>query len=362
MKLKAALEKRVGGKSGVRNAVLSVEAPGIDVTWSAGIADARTGTEMKSDTPFLSASVGKLFITATVLSLAAEGKLSLDDPLSRWLSPDVYDGLPVIGGNEALGRVTVRQLLAHRSGLPDYYEPTKNGPKSVLEEMVEDPDRVWATSDLLAAARRHPRAGAPGERFLYTDANYDLLGLITAAAAGRPFHEEVRARVIEPLGLVRTWYHKFEPVPEGVPEWADVFHGDLNLARTAALSMDEAGGGLATTAGDLRRFMRGLVDGRPVPFEAFQTEWTKNAFARGIDYAYGMWRIRPSGFFFLLGMLPDMYGVSGSTGSYAYYVPKHDVVVTGTFDTTTYREKHVEFLLRVVLPVLVRIEWPGTPQ
>ena len=78
----------------------------------------------------------------------------------------------------------------------------------------------------------------------------------------------------------------------------------------------------------------------------------------GIDYAYAMWRIRPGGIFFLLSPLPEMYGASGSTGSFAYYVPSYDVMVSGTLNTTAHRERHVEFLLREVSIALVRIDWP----
>ncbi len=123
---------------------------------------------------------------------------------------------------------------------------------------------------------------------------------------------------------------------------------DANLARTPALSLDWAGGGLATTTGDLRTFLRGLVAGEPVSLDAFQLEWTDDALSRGIDYAYGLWRIRPAGILFLLRGYPDLYGVSGSTGTYLYYVPAYDAVIAGAFNQTGYQENHVRFLLQAL--------------
>jgi CubicO group peptidase (beta-lactamase class C family) len=89
--------------------------------------------------------------------------------------------------------------------------------------------------------------------------------------------------------------------------------------------------------------------------DAFQQEWTENALARGIDYAYSLWRIRPAGIIFLLRGYPDLYGVSGSTGSFLYYVPDHDAVIAGSFNQTDYVQGHVRFLIQV-LALLGRVE------
>jgi hypothetical protein len=101
--------------------------------------------------------------------------------------------------------------------------------------------------------------------------------------------------------------------------------------------------------------MRSLLDGRPVPLEAFQAEWTEDAITNGIDYGYSLWLIRPGGLFFLLRGYPDLYGISGSTGSFLYWVPAYDAVLTGTFDQTDYADQHVQFLIKV-LAVLGRVD------
>ncbi|UCF99447.1 MAG: hypothetical protein JSV89_07885, partial [Spirochaetaceae bacterium] len=104
----------------------------------------------------------------------------------------------------------------------------------------------------------------------------------------------------------------------------------------------------ATTVGDLRTFLRSILEGRPAPLETFQAEWTENAMAKGIDYGYSLWRIRPGGLFFLLKNYPEMLGISGSTGSFLYWVPEYDAVIAGSFNQTGYREKHVAFLIKVL--------------
>jgi D-alanyl-D-alanine carboxypeptidase len=363
LELENLLYHTVAGNSGLRNGVLLVDAPqlGVEGAWAAGVADARDGSEMTAATPFLSASVGKLFTAATVLSLAEEGLLSLDDSITEWLPPDVYSGIPVEGGDPALHEVTLRMLLDQRSGIPDYYESeTTDGAPNVFELLVQEPDRVWTPQSLLAYTKAHfGPAGAPGDAFLYSDTNYDLLGMIVEEATGQPFHQAVAERVLRPLALQDTWYHaQTEPPRSGLAPWADVWVGDTNLARVPALSLDWAGGGLATTVGDLRTLMRALLDGRPVPLDAFQQEWTENAIAPGIDYAYGLWRIRPAGLFFLLRGYPDLYGISGSTGTFLYYVSEYDAVITGAFNQTDYTQETVRFLLQV-LALLGRVKSPG---
>lgn len=373
--LASLLENTVTRDESLRNGVLLVEAPvlGVNGAWAVGVADEHDGTAMTVDTPFLSASIGKLFTAATVLSLAEDGVLSLDDTLTDWLDPSVTTGIPIARGESALENVTIRQLLSHRTGIPDYYESeTADDAPNVATLLVEEPDRTWTPESLLQYTKDHfevaprpeddlPGELLPGDDFLYSDTNYDLLGMIIEEATGQPFHEVVEARVLQPLQLEDTWYHsrtnpsRSGPADQDDHAYADVFFGDVNLAGVPALSLDWAGGGLATTVDDLRTFMRSLLRGEPVHLDEFGQEWTDNALSRGIDYGYGLWRIRPAGIIFLLRGYPNLFGVSGSTGTFVYYIPEYDAVVAGAFNQSGYQAAHVRFLLRA-LDVLAKIE------
>jgi len=224
---------------------------------------------------------------------------------------------------------------------------------TVLELLVQEPNRTWTPDQTIAYATDHfAPVGPPGETFAYADTNYDLIGQVVEAATERSFHEVVRERILEPLELETTWYHQHEDAPDGAPALADAWIEDHNVVGTPAMSVDWAGGGLATTTADLATFLRGLQEGRPVGLDRFQDVWTEDAIHRGIDYGAGLWRIRPGRLSPFLGGAPEMVGVSGVTGSFAYLVPEMDAVITGSFDQTTQEEDHVVFLVtKVLLPL-----------
>lgn len=340
----------------VHNAVMWVDAPekGINQGFAHGTANADTKAAMAIDTPFLSASVGKLFVATAVMSLVEQRRLSLDDPMTKWIDRAVVAGLPVVGGDEALATITVRQLLAHKSGMPDYFsDPSSDGAPRLYDVIAKDRDHVFTRDALFGYARDHYVGVArPGEVFHYSDLNYDLLGLVLEGVTGKRFPVVVREQVLTPLGLTHTWYHDLEDAPVDVKPIADAFIGDVNMHDAKSLSADQAGGGLATTVADLRAFVRGLAAGKPVPLSSFMSDWSTDAMNAGIDVGLCVWRIRPGGIFFALGTMPDLVGHSGSTGVWAYRAERSDAVYVGAVSQSAWQEEHIRFLLAEVVPVV----------
>jgi D-alanyl-D-alanine carboxypeptidase len=368
--LDAALGRAV--EAGAPGAVMRVSSPrqGFDRRFARGLARRDGQVAMTPETPFLSASVGKLVVAAAVHRLVADGCLRLDDPLSHFGPLADLSGLPVVGGDAALATVTVAQLLGHRSGLPDSFSGTsRDGTPRLFDVIAREPERTFTRDDLFAFTRAHYAAvAAPGEVFAYADTNFDVLGVVlervapsckTVPSTARRFHEVVRAVVLEPLDMRSTWYHAFEPAPAHALPVADVIVDGVNLRGAPSLSADQAGGGLVTTIDDLTVLIRGLARGQPVALEAIATAWSEDAMHPGIDVGLGAWRIRPGGVVFILGGMPALVGHSGSTGVWAYFVPETDAVLVGAVNHAGWQEKHVEFLLSEVMPVLVRL--PATP-
>jgi D-alanyl-D-alanine carboxypeptidase len=223
-------------------------------TWNgaAGESNVDPSTPMRAEHRFRAGSILKPFVATVILQLVEEGKLELDDPL-----PDVLPERVLTRFADA-DQITVRMLLNHTSGIPDYLD---EGFKRIV---AADPQRVWQVEELLDRAAAQPRSGAPGERHVYSNTNYNLLGLIIEQATGQSWRTVVRERVIDRLDLDNT--SLAEPGDASIGSNAahgyELLNGGLRDFTEVDPSMaDAAGGALVTTTEDLGRFVRALFAG-----------------------------------------------------------------------------------------------------
>ncbi|HWK81528.1 MAG TPA: serine hydrolase domain-containing protein [Thermomicrobiales bacterium] len=172
-------------------------------TWigAFGIADREAGTPMRTDMRLRVGSVTKTFTATVVLQLVDEGRLSLDDTLQTLL-PDAPD-LPHA---EA---ITLRQILNMRSGVFNYTEHP-----GLFGTVPGNEDRVWSPAELVDIARQHDAYFEPGTDFHYSNTNYILLEMIVERATGNAFGDELRRRVLDPLGLTATTLPTTPDMPE----------------------------------------------------------------------------------------------------------------------------------------------------
>jgi D-alanyl-D-alanine carboxypeptidase len=209
---------------------------------------------MRPDDRVGAGSIVKPFVAATVLQLVEGGSFTLDAALPDVLPADVTDRFP--GASE----ITVRMLLGHRSGLPEWNSP------AIAAEVGEDLGRVWTESEFLDLAAAQEPAFPPGTDYAYSNTNYTLLGMIIEQATGRGWREEVTDRVIAPLKLEATALPEPGDRSLGGPHahgYMDVT-GELLDVTTADPSMAGAAGGnaLVSSGHDLVRFLDALLAGR----------------------------------------------------------------------------------------------------
>ena len=171
--------------TGVPGVVVVVTTP--DSSWerAAGVADAETGAPLTTDHRFLIGSVTKTFVAAVVLQLVGEGALALDEEVG-----------PIAEG------VTLRQLLNHTSGLPEYYADFDSLIAPYRADRGYKPNLTPRAALELVHAR--PRLFAPGSGWEYSGGNYLALGLIVEETTGATLRDELRRRIVEPLGLEGT--------------------------------------------------------------------------------------------------------------------------------------------------------------
>jgi D-alanyl-D-alanine carboxypeptidase len=233
-RLQAAVEAQVA--AGAPGALARVEAPRAGVVWggSAGYLARGGGRAFRPGDAFRVASVTKSVTAAVVVRLTREGRLALDEHLSEQLAPELFERWRVL---DALPRTTLRQLLAHTAGVPNYF-----GEEAFLARLREDPGRIWRPVELVDHAAAH---GTPpfrdGQGFQYSDTGFVIAGILAEQATGRPLHEIFRQLVFDPLGMHETWLGGHEPARN--PEPAHHYLDELDLT-TISPTMDWAGGGL----------------------------------------------------------------------------------------------------------------------
>ena len=280
-RLRTALDRLVA--AGAPGVVVLVRHGDRTVRLARGFADRARQAPMRVTDRFRVGSVTKTFVSTVVLQLAGEGRLSLDDTVERWLPGLVPNGQGI----------TIRQLLNHTSGLFDYTQD-----RAVLKPYLRGHLTVArAPRTLVARATAHPPLFAPGVRWSYSNTGYILLGLIVEAAVGDSLGAQLQQRIFTPLDLRRT---TFDTSPHISGPHA---HGYLAIGKRRARDVSVfspsfawAAGAIVSTADDLARFYRALLQGRllrPDLLGAMKT--TVSMGAPGESYGLGLWKTRSMG-------------------------------------------------------------------
>lgn len=215
------------------------------VTAAAGTATA-DGEPLTVDTPMRVGSITKPFVATVVLQLAEEGRVDLDAPLARYLPG------AAVGGDR-----TPRQLLSHRSGLPNYTDHPSFIPAVLAEREV-----ALELEDVLAYASSE--AMPAGESFQYSNTNYLVLGQLIERLDGRTLAESLAARITDPLGLEATRLDDGRGEVVGVAGgWSPgILGGDPSAPYASIATSAWAAGALVTTAPDLATYLEELLVGR----------------------------------------------------------------------------------------------------
>lgn len=213
------------------------------------------------------ASVSKQFTAAAILLLADEGKLSLDDKVSKWV-PDVTDA----------DKITIRQLLSHTAGLQDYW-PQDYSFKAM--ETAVTPQQIvdrWA---------KKPLDFAPGTAWQYSNTGYVVAGMIIEKASGKKLLDYLQAKIFKPLGMDAIDQDK--AVGKGFPQGTHRYAlGPVRPAKPAADGWLWAAGELAMSAADLAKWDIARIDRTVLPARDWAVQETEVKLADGSPTHYGL--------------------------------------------------------------------------
>ncbi|MDP4503199.1 serine hydrolase domain-containing protein [Nonomuraea turcica] len=284
-------------------AVAEVGIPGIvaevkdeDRTWfgTAGVADLKTGARRRPGEYVHTGSSGKAFTAAVVLTLEAEGRLSLGDPVNKWLP-----GVVNVNGYDG-NKITIRHLLSNTSGLfATGLAPEVSHRYATRSGFLQHRFDTFTTEELLRVAVSQPPVGEPGERFEYANGGFHLAGAIIEEVTGSSYAEEVERRVIQPLGLAHT---RVRPTQDtGYPDphpraYSNLFFKDgadpatvtsenwESLIEEPGLppldvtefnsSLAWSAGNVVSSTGDMIRFVNAMAGGSLLPPAQHRQMWT----------------------------------------------------------------------------------------
>ena len=303
-------------KVGPGMAVLLARGDEVLYRGACGLANLELGVPLSADHVFRIGSVTKQFAAAGVLKLAETGKLSLDDPLTKFV-PGYPDG----------DKVSVRMLLNHTSGIRSYTDiPGVMGGTPIMRDVT--------TAELIDTFKSEKPDFAPGERWNYNNSGYVLVGAVIEAASGKTWHAYLDEVFFKPLGMTHTGYGNEQ---DGViPGHVDGYsRKNDQWARASYLSMTQphAAGALVSTVDDLLKWNRALHEGKVLQDASYRAMVTPVGKAMGSDYGFGIFEGTLRG-------VPQLQHGGGIPGfnSYLLYLPGSDTTVAVLYNADGARQ------------------------
>lgn len=324
----------------IPGAVVLLRTPQGDFTVTYGTTQLGTAKAPGVNTHFRIASNAKTMTAAVILQLAQEGKLSLKDPVSKYVR-----GVP--NGDT----ITIAELLSMRSGLYNYTDAPE-----FSASIDRDPAKVWTPSELLAIAFKRPVNAPPGTTYEYNNTNYVLLGLIAERVAGKPLAKLEQERLFTPFGMQQTAIPSSDVITMPAPYSHGYMYGSSSVALVGTPPYSNAvqaaaregklkpndytamnysfafgAGAVVSTAADLATWIQALVTGR-VLNAAYQDLWLNSPRPEdpqnpnGQQYGYGIARLHwgPNLMYFHGGETP------GYNSSMGYDPVSHVTLVVWT--------------------------------
>ena len=315
--------------------------PELKLNWSGA-----TGTIAKGDSipltaeyTFRIASNTKPYVAASVLRLMETGRLDLGESLSSHLTAEQNELL--LGDGYDTDAITLAQVLSHTAGLGDHTNDSL-----YVQRIFADTQHVWTAEEQIRCLVewREP-LGEPGEKYVYSDAGYVILGTVIERMTGLKLGPAVRILLdLEKLGLDVTWWEYMEDPPTQAGPRAHQYLGEVDVTSWNASFDLYGGGGIVTNPHELTLFMRKLLKG-----EVFEREATLETMTGGgtEPYRLGLMMVECGDI--------EAFGHQGFWNTFAFHVPSLDLTVGGSIlnhDAANGRE----LMCRLVEAVAAAIE------
>jgi len=232
-------------------------------------------------TRFPTASAGKVFIATAILQLIEQRQLSFDSTIGEILSFDLHQ----IDKN-----ITIKQLLNHTSGIPDYFD----------ESLMQDYSQLWKNTpsynfrrskDLIPLFINKPMSYQPGTKFQYNNTGYVVLGLIIEEITKKPFDQYINETIFVPCNMNDTGYYELDRLPKNCAD-AYIYDTNTDSYYTNIFSVEAKGsgaGGAFITVPDIKKYWQHLLQGKLLSKEMLQRMFHIQSNDKTSQYGYGVW-------------------------------------------------------------------------
>ena len=284
-------------------------------------------------------------VATLTLIYAERGLLELNAPALD-LADDRHSVLDQVENRKFrknLEAATVRDLLAHRSGLTDYWDD-----HDFLKAWKSQEKKYWTHRAILKWAGKAAPVCKVGECFKYADTNFLILGLLLEEAFGKKLHDLLREEIFGRLGMRCTWMYFEEPAPAGCGQVAHSYEGRLDVTANRMQSADWSSGGIYSTMEDQLRFLNGLFadDGLLSRTSLAELQdWRSSDLAPDTTYGLGIYKV---------SRWPGMtlIGHTGIHNAFTFLWQEAGILFTGSLNQET--NQATEALLVPVMELLAQ--------
>lgn len=282
---------------------------------------------MKPNSMYFIASTTKLYTTATILKLQDEGCIKLDDKLIKYLPPELLSGIHIYKGKDYLKEITLRHLLSHTSGLPDYFQEKRKG-GTLQSQLLKGKDKVWNSLDVIEDIKTMSPKFPPGEKrkAFYSDTNYQLLGQVIERVTEASIKDAYQRYIFLPLELSSTYL--FEKPEDTRP--ISLFYKTKSLPIPNAMRSFGPDGGIVSTVEESMKFIRSFFEGKLFLKSNLKDLYVWNPIFFPLQSGCGLLRFQLPKIMTLLKEVPECIGHSGLSGAFDYYCPKKNLYIVGT--------------------------------
>lgn len=301
----AALMSRTYSVDGPGAAVLIARGDTVFYRGARGEADVRAHVPLEPGAMFRLGSVTKQFAAAGLLKLVSQGRVGLDDPLSRFLPHFPH-----------ADEITIHELLNHTAGVHNY--------TAIPGYMADRIQRDLTTEQMIGVFANEPLDFAPASSWRYSNSGYVLVGAVIEAVSGMPWHEYLRRTFFDPLGMRHTGYGADPRIIAKEVHGYSFENGELRPSAPISMTQPHAAGAIVSNVDDLLIWSRALHEGRILPEELYQQMITPTGAAAREDVQYGFGVVRGA----MRGktVLQHNGGIFGFTSSLTY-IPGPDITI-----------------------------------